>query len=104
MIAGIIFWIVLTFIIVVLVKGLNRPAHAANDDDAPPFIIDVEPSRSIWEKDPDFSPLARDRQEVLEIWEKCADDPSCPPPIPPVKPTAYFGDDTVSNTDGFDAD
>jgi hypothetical protein len=100
-IAGIIFWIVFVFIIVVLVKGLQRPSRVVkNTDDAPPFIVDVEPSRSIWEKDADFSPLARDRQEVLEIWEKCTNDPSCPPPIPPVKPTVYFGNETIAG--GFD--
>jgi hypothetical protein len=96
MIAGIIFWIVLVFGIVALVKGLQQSGRVVkNTDDAPPFIIDVKPRRSC-----DISPLARDRQEVLEIWEKCADDPSCPPPIPPVKPTVYFGNETVAG--GFD--
>jgi hypothetical protein len=51
-------------------------------------INNVKPKQ----KDREFSPLARDRLEVLEIWEKCANDPNCSPPIPPTKPHPYFGD------------
>jgi hypothetical protein len=95
----------LVFIIVALVKGLQRPSRVANNGgNIPPVINDVEPSRSCWEKEPDFSPLARDRQEVLEIWEKCSNDPSFLPPIPPVKPTIYFGNETVSDVGGFDGE
>jgi hypothetical protein len=103
MILGIVFWIVLVFVIVVLVKGLQRPSRVAKGRrNIPPVINDVTSNQSIWEKDPDFSPLARDRQEVLEIWEKCASDSSCPLPIPPVKPTIYFGNETIAG--GFDVE
>jgi hypothetical protein len=94
MIAHLIGLAVFAFIIFVLVKGLQRPSRVRN---IPPVINDVKPRQSC-----NVSPLARDRQEVLEIWEKCASDSSCPPPIPPVKPTVYFGNETVAG--GFDVE
>lgn len=100
MILGIVFWIVLVLVFVVLIKGLRQWATSDTTVNVPREIVEVQSKPSIWQKDPDFSPLARDRQEVLEIWEKCANDPSCPPPIPPVKPTVYFGNETVAG--GFD--
>lgn len=96
MILAIVFWAGLVFIVVVLVKGLQRPNRVGN---IPPVIYDVKPNRSC-----DCSPLARDRQEVLEIWEKCANDPNCPPPIPPVKPTVYFGNETIVGGFGVESD
>ena len=93
----------LVFVALTLPSALRkRPVQ--DTDDAPPFIVDLKPNRSCREKDPDFSPLARDRQEVLEIWEKCSNDPSCPPPIPPVKPTVYFGNETIAGGFGPESD
>lgn len=100
MILGIVFWIVLVLVFIVLIKGLRQWATSDTTVKVPREIVEVKSKPSIWQKDPNFSPLARDRQEVLEIWEKCANDPSCPPPIPPVKPTVYFGNETIAG--GFD--
>lgn len=100
MVAEIIFLSGLVLVFVVLIKGLRQWATSDTTVNVPPKIVEIHPKPSIWEKDPNFSPLARDRQEVLEIYEKCANDPSCPPPIPPVKPTVYFGNETIAG--GFD--
>lgn len=81
----------LIFVIVKLPGVLRRRGNGTNR--VPPVINDVVPNRPYWQKDPDFSPLARDRQEVLELWEKSSNDPSFPPPIPPTKPHPYFGDE-----------
>jgi hypothetical protein len=79
----------LIFVVVTLPGALRRRGGKANH--VPPVINDVVSDRTHWQKDPAFSPLARDRQEVLELWEKCGNDSSFPPPIPPAKPHSYFG-------------
>ena len=65
-----------------------------------PVINDVNPKPTFWQKDPDFSPLARDRLETLEVWEKCNNDSDFPPPIPPTKPHPYFGGEANSDEIG----
>lgn len=91
MIFMLIVWAGLIFVALTLPSALRRRGGVANR--IRPIINDVVPNRPYWQKDPDFSPLARDRLEVLELWEKCSNDPSFPPPIPPTKPHHYFGDE-----------
>jgi hypothetical protein len=91
----------LVFAIIAVAKWLRQGSDSGR---IPPVINNTNSNPPIWKKNSDFSPLARDRQEVLEIWEKCANDPSFPPPIPPIKPTVYFGNETVSDIGGSDGE
>lgn len=87
----------LLFVALTLPKALrkeNRQNNEFEGDDIFPITNDVKSRRSCWEKDPYYSPLARDRLEVLESWEKCNNDPRLPAPIPPTKPHPYFGDES----------
>lgn len=84
----------LIFVALTLPGALRRRRGGANF--VPPVINDVTSKPTFWQKDPDFSPLARDRLETLELWEKSSTDPDFPPPIPPVKPYPYFGGETKS--------
>lgn len=67
-------------------------------DDFPSFANEVEDHPSYSEKHPNYSPLARDRLEVLELWEKCSNDHRLPAPIAPTKPHPYFGDESGKDT------
>jgi hypothetical protein len=84
----------LIFVALTLPGALRRRRGAANV--VPPVINDVTAKPTFWQKDPDFSALARDRLETLELWEKCNNDPDFPPPIPPAKPHPYFGGEAKS--------
>ncbi|MGH7988676.1 MAG: hypothetical protein ACREDS_00570 [Limisphaerales bacterium] len=91
-------------ILVMRVLWVARRRQSVPDDDVesgdetPSLINEVEDGRSYWEKDPNYSPLARDRLEVLELWEKCSNDPRLPAPIPPTKPHPYFGVESGPDT------
>ena len=89
MIFALIWLVVLLIVGRILFRGSPRQGNAVNI--VPPVITDVEPSLPYWQKDPEFSPLARDRLETLETWEKSNADPDFPPPIPPSHPHPYFG-------------
>jgi hypothetical protein len=82
----------LVFVALTLPGALRRRSGKTNR--IPPVINNVTTTSPFWRKDPCFSPLARDRLEVLEIWEKCTSDPNFPGPIPPTKPHPYFGDES----------
>jgi len=89
MVFEIICWIGLIFVVLTLPGALRRRGSA---NSIPPVINDVTTNHR--QNNPDFSPLARDRLEVLELWEKCSNDSSLPAPIPPTKPHSYFGDES----------
>ncbi|MGH7942615.1 MAG: hypothetical protein ACREDS_15560 [Limisphaerales bacterium] len=99
MILGIVFWIGLAFIIVVLVKGLQRPNRTANDGgNIPPVINDADSNNRRWLNDTNI--LAADRAEYFNLLEKHSADPlHIPAPIPPSKPHPYWGNeaDTFGN-------
>jgi hypothetical protein len=81
----------LIFVVLTLPGALRRGGGAGR---IPPVINDVKPSRSWQNSNP---ALARDRLEVLEMWEKNTADPmNFPAPIPPTKPHSYFGGDSDS--------
>jgi hypothetical protein len=82
----------LIFVVVTLPGALRRRGGAVNC--IPRDVTDVKPSRS-WQNS--NSALARDRLEVLEMWEKNNADPmNFPAPIPPSKPHPYFGGESNS--------
>ena len=79
----------LVFIIVTLVKGLQRPSRVANNGrNIPPVINDSDfcpPSKNV-------DVLATDNAEYYNLLEKHTADPlHVPPPIPPSKPHSYWG-------------
>jgi hypothetical protein len=80
----------LVFIIVVLVKGLQRPNRVANRGGVPPIINDDDFCRR--SKNADV--LATDNAEYYNLLEKHSADPlHVPPPIPPSKPHPYWGNE-----------
>jgi hypothetical protein len=82
----------LVFVVLTLPGALRRRNGVSNP--IPPVVNNVKPSRS-WMNP--TSALARDRLEVLEMWEKNAADPTnFPAPIPPTKPHSYFGGESNS--------
>jgi hypothetical protein len=83
----------LIFAAIAIVKWLRRSDNSRNRGHIS-LVNNVTSNPPFWEKRPDYSPLARDRLEVLEGWEKCGDDSSLPPPIAPTKPHPYFGDES----------
>jgi|SRR5580698_7966838 hypothetical protein len=88
----IICWLGLIFVTLTLPGALRRRKGVANP--VAPVINDVEAESRSRKSDKDYSPLARDRLEVLESWEKCHDNPNLPAPISPSKPHPYFGDES----------
>jgi hypothetical protein len=89
----------LIFVVVTLPGALRRRGGGASH--VPPVINDVVPSQPYWQKKPTATALARDRQEVLEMWAKNNADPNnFPAPIPPTKPHPYFGNE--ANADEVD--
>lgn len=78
----------LIFVVVTLPGALRRRDHGAKR--ILPVINDTVSTEST-HKNSDSSPLARDRQEVLELWERCSNETDLPAPIPPAKPHPYFG-------------
>jgi hypothetical protein len=93
MILGIVFWIVLAFIILVLVKGLQRPSRIANNGgNIPPVINDTDSNNPRRLNDTNI--LAAGRAEYFDLLEKHSADPlHVPPPIPPSKPHPYWGNE-----------
>jgi hypothetical protein len=82
----------LIFVVLTLPGALRRRGDVVNS--IPPVVNDVKPSRSWQNSNP---ALARDRLEVLEMWEKNTTDPmNFPAPIPPTKPHSYFGSESNS--------
>lgn len=80
----------LVFIIVVLVKGLQRPNRIANNGGIPPVINNDDFCRP--PKNVDV--LATDNAEYYNLLEKHSADPlHVPPPIPPSKPHPYWGNE-----------
>lgn len=78
----------LIFLLVTLPGALRKRHGSANR--VPPVINNISPTRPYWQNSK--TALARDRQEVLEMWAKNNADPkNFPAPIPPTKPHPYFG-------------
>lgn len=86
----IICWLGLIFLALTLPGALKRRNRSLR---AGPHLSDAGTPDLIKSQSADYSPLARDRLEVLELWEKCHENPDLPPPIPPSKPHSYFGDE-----------
>jgi hypothetical protein len=87
----IICWVGLIFVAVTLPGALRRRKGVPNQ--VTPVVNDVQIDSGSRQSAKDYSPLARDRLEVLESWEKCHEDTNLPAPIPPTKPHPYFGDE-----------
>ncbi|MGH7990171.1 MAG: hypothetical protein ACREDS_08305 [Limisphaerales bacterium] len=90
MIFGIVFSVVLVLIIVVLVKGLQRPSRVAhNSGGIPADAVSNDPPRFN-----ETNLLAADRAEYFDLLERHSADPlHVPPPIPPSKPHPYWGNE-----------
>ncbi|HEU6448282.1 MAG TPA: hypothetical protein VFV23_07590 [Verrucomicrobiae bacterium] len=86
MVFEIICWVGLLFVVLALPGALRK--RRGDVRFVRPFANDASP-----DVQSQTSPLARDRLEVLELWEKCSEDSKQPAPIPPAKPHPYFGDE-----------